>query len=377
MSKAEGMSSPALRMKRVSHRKLLLIAMLATACGDGRTFREPDSGHTVPPMMDAGGDSATSPQEDAGMIVTPMDGGIPIDQDAGTVGDPEICNGLDDDHDGRTDEDLAAPSCALVQGVCSAARQTCGGSLGWIACEVSDYGASYESVETTCDGLDNDCDGRADETLSAPSCALTEGVCAGRVRSCGGASGWLACTDYGSDYQATESRCDGLDNDCDGETDEGCGCSLPGDTCGTSSICACPGLASSCSGTGTCVPLFGTYQIQIASAMLPALDPSGADWDVGLVAPDPYVQVNVAGGSVGTTPVVADAFRATWPPAVFNATLSNGTVVRLDVYDEDVLSDDFAFMCSITINAAALRARTFTCTAGSSQVVTGAFVPVP
>ncbi len=73
-----------------------------------------------------------------------------------------------------------------------------------------------------CDGLDNDCDGATDEDEAAPNCALQTGVCAGSKKSCGGASGWLACTsaNYGSNYESTESACgDGLDNDCDGTTD--------------------------------------------------------------------------------------------------------------------------------------------------------------
>lgn len=73
-----------------------------------------------------------------------------------------------------------------------------------------------------CDGIDNDCSNIADDNLSPPSCSLTSGVCNGAVQSCGGAGGWLACTseDYGSNYEEIEFSCDGLDNDCDGETDE-------------------------------------------------------------------------------------------------------------------------------------------------------------
>ncbi|MEO2166525.1 MAG: hypothetical protein ABGY42_00105, partial [bacterium] len=55
-----------------------------------------------------------------------------------------------------------------------------------------------------------------------PECALTAGVCAGAAPVCGGESGWVPCTQfqYGDDYEQAETTCDCLDNDCDGELDE-------------------------------------------------------------------------------------------------------------------------------------------------------------
>ncbi|MBI5549498.1 MAG: hypothetical protein HY901_36895 [Deltaproteobacteria bacterium] len=132
------------------------------------------------------------------------------------------CDGEDNDCDGATDDTLVdAPSCALTAGVCAAAVKRCGGAAGWLACTVPDYGPSYQVAETRCEGLDNDCDGATDDILEPPSCALTAGVCSSAVKRCGGAGGWLDCTvsDYGSDYEVEETRCDDLDNDCDGATD--------------------------------------------------------------------------------------------------------------------------------------------------------------
>jgi len=81
-------------------------------------------------------------------------------------------------------------------------------------------------IDDICDGLDNDCNGATldGSGVTAPNCALTAGVCAGSKKSCGGGSGWLACTsaNYGANYESTESKCDDLDNDCDSITDEGC-----------------------------------------------------------------------------------------------------------------------------------------------------------
>jgi hypothetical protein len=138
---------------------------------------------------------------------------------------PETCNGIDDDCNGTTDEGLTAPHCPNQTGVCAGSLRACGGAAGWLACSAASFGPNYEATETRCDGLDNDCDGVVDGGLPAPLCANQNGVCSGARMSCGGAAGWLACTatNYGPAYQpGSETRCNDLDDDCDGSTDEGC-----------------------------------------------------------------------------------------------------------------------------------------------------------
>jgi hypothetical protein len=152
-----------------------------------------------------------------------------------TVGD--VCNGLDDDCDGLTDAadlDLAADSdrrCELGDGECEGALKPldhCQGGI-WLPCTTADYLAwapAYEpGAEATCDGLDNDCDADVDEDFSltlpdgalvaGPGKACGTGACAGGVTQC--ESEGLVCT---TAEKADSEACNGLDDDCDGLSDE-------------------------------------------------------------------------------------------------------------------------------------------------------------
>src|SRR5207249_3014768 len=78
-------------------------------------------------------------------------------------------------------------------------------------CTAASYGSSYQTVEGSCDGLDNDCDGTTDTGAIAGNCP-DKGVCFGGKKGCDG-----TCQVTG--YQSVETLCDSKDNDCDGTTD--------------------------------------------------------------------------------------------------------------------------------------------------------------
>merc|ERR1712100_766020 len=72
--------------------------------------------------------------------------------------------------------------------------------------------------DTTCNGIDEDCDGEVDEEYVETPTTCGEGACSDTgVRKCIAGNEVDTCEPgHGSD----EDLCDGFDNDCDGETDE-------------------------------------------------------------------------------------------------------------------------------------------------------------
>ncbi|MEK6606717.1 MAG: MopE-related protein [Myxococcota bacterium] len=138
----------------------------------------------------------------------------------------EICNAVDDDCDGLTDEDVAQ-ACygygagvgdpTVGTGVCRAGTQFCfAGAFGPCTGEVGPSGEA-------CNGADDDCDGASDEIADLGSFVCGVGACATPQASCIGGVVQACNPTLGS---VAEIGCNNLDDDCDGLTDEtgACAC---------------------------------------------------------------------------------------------------------------------------------------------------------
>ncbi len=128
----------------------------------------------------------------------------------------EQCDDTDDDCDGQVDEDFTnkgAP-CTVGQGACQRTGQyVCAADGSGTVCSVS---AGTPAAQETCgDGIDNDCNGQVDDGCSCHYNNRNQGVCANAVRDANG-----NCQ-APSTYEQFETSCDGLDNDCNGLVDEG------------------------------------------------------------------------------------------------------------------------------------------------------------
>ena len=156
---------------------------------------------------------------------------------------PEVCDGADNDCDGEVDEIGAVDATTWYQdadgdgfGDPAVATAACAAPDGWVAqeegldCDDTDASIHPDAPEH-CNGLDDDCDGQADEEAEDATVWYQDSDGDGfgteevQVLRCEEPSGFVDvagdCDDAWPEVRpGADEVCDGLDNDCDGTTDE-------------------------------------------------------------------------------------------------------------------------------------------------------------
>jgi hypothetical protein len=133
---------------------------------------------------------------------------------------PELCDGRDNDCDGRIDEDFSVGKRCKAKGDCGYGKIECKDNHSTI-CSTAPGGSQDSSSREICDGKDNDCDGIVDEDFDIGKPCKSKGVCgSGKIECAGEMRVRCSSSPGGSEDRSSKEICDGKDNDCDGDVDE-------------------------------------------------------------------------------------------------------------------------------------------------------------
>ncbi len=162
------------------------------------------------------------------------------------------CNGIDDNCNGQIDEGFVSYGSSCGTGVCArTGTVSCVGGAPRDSCNPGAPTVGIDS-DTTCNGIDEDCDGAPDDDYISTSTSCGIGAC-----SATGATNCVAGVVVNSCRAGTNApndvTCDGIDDNCNGTKDEGYVSTAT--TCGVGA-CGSTGATSCVSGTlqNSCAP---------------------------------------------------------------------------------------------------------------------------